>query len=137
MKPLHPAFSIIFFSVLILCSQKSKGQRVNVNVNQAIQTMYIKSGFNNKTYQVNLSLPKTYSEQDSLRYPVLYVLDGKFSFNSFCSIRAVYDLGKEIKDIIIVSIDDSAPQMLTGLQAAITILPRQPFRRLIRFGQKS
>ena len=65
----------------------------------------IKSNFNDKTYELNVSLPKTYSGNDSLHYPVLYVLDGKYSFSSMSSIRAGLDLGKEIKEIIIVSIE--------------------------------
>ena len=108
MRQIRLVFSkIIFFAVLSLCLQKSNGQGSNSNAIRVTKTHYIKSGFNNKTYQLNVSLPKTYSEQDTLHYPVLYVLDGKFSFNSFCSIREVFDLGKEIKQIIIVSIDDS------------------------------
>jgi len=61
-----------------------------------------------KTYQLYVSLPKSYSVADTLRYPVLYVLDGKFSFPSFSSIREVMDLAKEIKDVIIVAIGDSS-----------------------------
>lgn len=65
----------------------------------------IKSNFNDKTYELNVSLPNSYSANDSLHYPVLYVLDGKYSFSSMSSIRAGLDLGKEIKEIIIVSIE--------------------------------
>jgi predicted alpha/beta superfamily hydrolase len=65
----------------------------------------IKSNFNDKTYELDVSLPKSYSRNDSLHYPVLYVLDGKYSFGSMSSIRAGLDLGKEIKEIIIVSIE--------------------------------
>lgn len=60
-----------------------------------------------KFYQLHVSLPKNYSSVDTIHYPVLYVLDGKFSFTSFHSIREVLDLGKEIKDVIIVAIDNS------------------------------
>lgn len=65
----------------------------------------ITSSFNHKAYQLNVSLPKSYSRLDTLHYPVLYVLDGKFSYQSFNSIRDVLDLAKEIKDVIIVSIE--------------------------------
>jgi predicted alpha/beta superfamily hydrolase len=99
--------NIIFFATLNLYSDKSKGQSLNLTKIHATKIHSIKSGFNNKTYQVNVSLPKTYSEQDTLHYPVLYILDGRFSFNSMSSIREGLDLGKEIKDIIIVSIDVS------------------------------
>jgi predicted alpha/beta superfamily hydrolase len=65
----------------------------------------VKSNFNGKSYQLNVSLPKSYSKLDTLHYPVLYVLDGKFSYHSFNSIREVLDLAREIKDVIIVAIE--------------------------------
>jgi predicted alpha/beta superfamily hydrolase len=99
--------NIILLAILILCSEKSKGQNLYPAPIREIKTHSIKSAFNHKTYQLCVSLPKNYSEQDTLHYPVLYVLDGKFSFNGMGSIRDVLDLGKEIKDIIIVSIEDS------------------------------
>lgn len=99
--------NIVFIAVLSLCSEKLKGQSLPTE-NQLTKGHSIKSGFNGKTYQLWVSLPKKYSQQDSLHYPVLYVLDGKFSFTSMTSIRDVLDLGKEIKDIIIVSIDISS-----------------------------
>ena len=99
--------NIVIFAMSGLCSKKSEGQALNTTAIQATTPHNIKSRFNSKTYQLYVSLPKKYSEQDSLRYPVLYVLDGKFSFKSMSSIREVLDLGKEIKDIIIVSVDDS------------------------------
>jgi uncharacterized protein len=98
----------VFISMLSLDKEVAQGQDLNPNASQVTKKHIIKSGFNDKTYQLYVSLPKKYSEQDTLHYPVLYVLDGKFSFNSMSSIRAVLDLGKEIKDIIIVAIDDSS-----------------------------
>ncbi len=65
----------------------------------------VKSAYNGKAYRLNVSLPKTYSGLDTLRYPVLYVLDGKYSYQSFKSIREVLDLAREIEDVIIVSIE--------------------------------
>jgi len=97
--------NIIFFAILSVCSETSMGQSIHPTETQLTKGHSIKSGFNNKTYQLWISLPKKYSEKDTLRYPVLYVLDGKFSFNSMTSIRDLLELGKEIKDIIIVSID--------------------------------
>jgi len=99
--------NIVLLVVLSLSSEQSKGQSLQPAESQFTKGHSIKSGFNGKTYQLWVSLPKKYSAQDSLRYPVLYVLDGKFSFTSMSSIRDVLDLGKEVKDIIIVSIDFS------------------------------
>lgn len=78
---------------------------VNAQCFENTNSHLIKSNFNDKTYELNVSLPKKYSDQDSTHYPVLFVLDGKYSFNSMSSIRDGLDLGKEIKDIIIVSIE--------------------------------
>lgn len=89
--------SIIYCAIIFIGTTNSYAQIKNEHI--------IKSSFNNKSYQVIVSLPKSYSKLDTLRYPVLYVLDGKFSYQSFNSIREVLDLGKEIKDVIIVSID--------------------------------
>ena len=69
------------------------------------KAFYVKSGYNKKTYELKVSLPLKYSDKDSVRYPVLYVLDGKYSFGSMNSIREGLDLGNEIKNIIIVSIE--------------------------------
>jgi uncharacterized protein len=96
---------IILFAIWGLCSEKSVGQSTNTNGIQTTTKHIIKSEFNDKSYELMVSLPKKYSEQDTFHYPVLYVLDGKYSFNSMSSIREGFDLGKEIKDIIIVSID--------------------------------
>jgi predicted alpha/beta superfamily hydrolase len=103
MKRINSMISgIIFCASVFLSIANSFAQSKNPNEH------IIKSGFNNKSYQLYVSLPKTYSKSDTLHYPVLYVLDGRFSYASFNSIREVLDLGKEIKDVIIVAIDDSS-----------------------------
>lgn len=99
---------VIFCAVIFLSTPKSFGQIKSPNVLETTKGHIIKSGFNSKSYQLYVSLPKKYSTADTLHYPVLYVLDGKFSFTSFYSIREVLDLGKEIKDVIIVAIADSS-----------------------------
>jgi predicted alpha/beta superfamily hydrolase len=108
MKRTHLMISIaIFFVAISLSTPNSFAQGKAPKVVGTAKGNIIKSSFNNKTYRLYVSLPKTYSNLDTLHYPVLYVLDGKFSFTSFHSIREVLDLGKEIKEIIIVAIADS------------------------------
>lgn len=68
---------------------------------QHIHTIH--SEFTDKTYQVKVSLPKSYSDQDKTTYPVFYALDGNASYNTLTSIRDIFE--KDLKDIIIVSID--------------------------------
>ncbi len=98
---------IIFCVAFFFNTPGSYAQGKNPNTTGTANGHIIKSNFNNKTYKLYVSLPKTYSNRDTSHYPVLYVLDGKFSYTSFHSIREVLDLGKEIKDIIIVAIADN------------------------------
>lgn len=101
MKPITSVIlRIAFFCTSIFLSTVSSfAQSKNLSEHS------IKSSFNNKTYVMYVSLPKGYSKLDTLHYPVLYVLDGKYSYQSFNSIREVLDLAREIKDIIIVAIE--------------------------------
>ncbi len=97
----------VCFITLFLNTRESFGQSENINELSTTKGHIIRSGFNNKTYRLYVSLPKHYYASDTIHYPVLYVLDGKFSFTAFQAIREVLDLGKEIKEVIIVAIADS------------------------------
>lgn len=90
---------------LVFCVAFFLGTANSYAQNKISNEHIIQSNFNGKSYQLNVSLPKSYSKLDTLRYPVLYVLDGKFSYQSFNSIREVLDLAREIKDVIIVAIE--------------------------------
>ncbi len=57
-----------------------------------------------KDYQLYISFPSGYSTKDTIKYPVLYVLDGSISFPLFKSSREAMDLGKELEGVIIVGI---------------------------------
>jgi predicted alpha/beta superfamily hydrolase len=63
------------------------------------------SGFNKKAYRLNVLLPAAYSAKDTLRYPVLYVLDGDYSAGLFQSTLSIFSLAPELKDVIVVTID--------------------------------
>lgn len=94
---LKSAISIPAFILLLSCS-RSMGQSLE-------KARELVSGFNHKTYRVNVALPRNYSPSDTVHYPVLYVLDGRYNFTSFSSVRDILDLAREVKDIIIVGID--------------------------------
>lgn len=100
MKKFQSLVSAIIYLAAIFFSAAGSSARA-----QEANAHMVKSGFNGKSYQLQISLPRTYSKLDTLRYPVLYVLDGRFSYQSFHSIREVLDLARELKDIIIVSIE--------------------------------
>lgn len=57
-----------------------------------------------KDYQLYISFPKGYSTKDTIKYPVLFVLDGKSSFPVFKSVRESMDIDKELDSLIIVGI---------------------------------
>ncbi len=92
-------------ALLLLKSIASFGQEI-VTPQVTESTAYvIQSGINKKKYVVTVLLPKSYSVSDSIKYPALYVLDGKYSTTSFYGIKENFALGKEVKDIIFVTID--------------------------------
>lgn len=63
------------------------------------------SDFNKKEYQLKILLPAKYSASDTLRYPVLYVLDGNYSTNLFQSTLDLFSMAPELQQVIIVTID--------------------------------
>jgi predicted alpha/beta superfamily hydrolase len=94
--------SIVFCASNLLSTANSFAQNSNSN------KYFIKSTFNNKTYELQVSLPKNYTQKDTLRYPVLYILDGRVSFTPMNSTRGTLEFGREVKDFIMVAIDDSS-----------------------------
>lgn len=94
-----------FIATLGFQSKNVNAQTGNQNETNTVEKHQISSTFNHKTYELMVSLPKSYTVNNSQRYPVLYVLDGKYSFTSISSVRDMMDLGKELKDIIIVAIE--------------------------------
>ena len=57
-----------------------------------------------KEYQLYISFPASYSANDSLFYPVLYVLDGAYSFPTFNLINRRLSARRMIQDVVIVGI---------------------------------
>ncbi|HNP21095.1 MAG TPA: alpha/beta hydrolase-fold protein [Panacibacter sp.] len=105
MKQIRLKTSLLTSAYLILTVTLSHGQNTVFPVLRDMKEHIITSSFNSKKYQLDVLLPKNYQRTDTFRYPVLYVLDGKYSFTSFYSIASLLDLGKEISDFIIVAID--------------------------------
>lgn len=96
-----PNLLFITFSFLIFCnplfSQKLDPKRRDFFKPDHI----IKSEITNKEYLIHMSFPKNYSIQDSITYPVLYVLDGKSTFGYF---ESKYIDSEKIEDVILVGI---------------------------------
>ena len=99
--------SFLLASLAMLVVTTGTGQPATTGYMLSIKGHSLNSGLTKKSYQLYVSLPKSYSDVDTVRYPVLYVLDGKYAFPSFSAIREVMDLGKELEEVIIVAIADS------------------------------
>lgn len=116
--------SMLFFAALLLLnSVQSFGQETVASQVVLSKAWVIKSGVSKKEYLVNVMLPKNYSASDSIKYPVLYVLDGKYSTTSFYALKENFGLGKEVTDIIFVTIDanvKSEPEWLTNRYTDLT-----------------
>ena len=98
--------SVLFFTtVLLLNNVPLFGQRTVASQVVSSKAWVIKSSVNKKEYLVNVMLPKNYSASDTIKYPVLYVLDGKYSTTSFYALKENFALGKEFTNIIFVTID--------------------------------
>lgn len=55
-------------------------------------------------YELFVSLPQSYSAKDTVKYPVLYVLDGNFMFPVMNSFQKLLSEIREIREVIVVGI---------------------------------
>lgn len=105
MKKLLVNAKILCIFLTGLSSVPVVGQTDGLPGSHEIKTHIIQSGFSKKEYCIHVLLPKNYSIVDTIKYPVLYALDGRFSTVLFYSMIETFALGKEVKDLIIVTID--------------------------------
>jgi predicted alpha/beta superfamily hydrolase len=104
MKKNIASIAIVFF---LLLSGEAIGQNLAPVDMLTVKGHYIHSANNGKTYQLFVILPDKYSPKDTTHYPVLYVLDGYYSFPLVYATRRALGLGGQIENVIIVSIADS------------------------------
>jgi predicted alpha/beta superfamily hydrolase len=57
-----------------------------------------------KEYQLYISFPKSYSTNDTISYPVLYVLDGRYSYPFFKGVQNLMSPSEALEEVIIVGI---------------------------------
>jgi predicted alpha/beta superfamily hydrolase len=57
-----------------------------------------------KEYQLYISFPKSYSTNDTISYPVLYVLDGHYSYPFFKGVQNLMNPSEALEEVIIVGI---------------------------------
>lgn len=95
---------VLTAALLLICSAFSFGQKLEPKERIIEPDHIISSTIMGKDYQLYISFPKSYSTKDTINYPVLYVLDGAYSFPQFQSSQLAMGLGNELEDVIIVGI---------------------------------
>jgi uncharacterized protein len=70
----------------------------------ASQQHDLQSHITGRDYRLFVALPEGYTAADSLRYPVLYLLDGNHSFPLAVSALRFLRIGREVPDMIIVGV---------------------------------
>lgn len=95
---------IITYAMLLLISMYMSTVLVSAQVKNT-DTPKMVSGYNKKEYQLKVLLPAKYDLSDTLRYPVLYVLDGDYATGMFQSTLQLFSLAPELQEVIIVTID--------------------------------
>ena len=96
-----PKLLFITFSLLIVCNPLFS-QKLDPKGRDSFKPDHIiKSEITDKDYFIHMSFPKNYSIQDSITYPVLYVLDGKSTYGYF---ESSYIDFEKIEDVILVGI---------------------------------
>jgi len=104
-KPLNLALTTI---LIFIFSNSLFGQKLEPKERLTEPDHTITSKIMGKDYQLYISFPKSYTTKDTIMYPVLYVLDGKGSFESFKSVHRYLTFGNTLgigfEDVIIVGI---------------------------------
>lgn len=95
----------LFLTVLLFISSSSLfGQKLQPKKKILESDTTITSKIMGKDYQLYISFPRSYSIKDTVKYPVLYLLDGRIFFPIIKSAREAMDLGGELEQVIIVGI---------------------------------
>ena len=100
-----PVVNLFFIMLFNLSVSWLNGQTDAWPALTGVKTHLIKSSQNKKEYRLQVLLPTNYTEADSTRYPVLYVLDGEYSTLLFYSVIKTFSLAPEVNDVIVVTID--------------------------------
>jgi len=94
-----------FLTVLLFISSSSLiGQKLQPKKKILEADTTISSKIMGKDYQLYISFPSGYSINDTVKYPVLYLLDGRQFFPIIKSAREALDFGGELEQVIIVGI---------------------------------
>ncbi|MEE9430958.1 MAG: alpha/beta hydrolase-fold protein [Melioribacteraceae bacterium] len=103
-KPLN----FVLTTVLVLVfSNSSFSQKLEPKERSLEPDHTITSKVLEKEFELFISFPKNYTTKDTINYPVLYVLDGKFTFRAFKGAQQYLSIDGTIEDVIIVGINSN------------------------------
>lgn len=97
---------LLFINRIIAFAQKSKTKKITIEPDTTTVSKIM-----GKDYQLFLSFPKDYSNNDAIKYPVLYVLDGSDSLTLIKSIREEIDVDSALEDILIVGLSSGLDEV--------------------------
>jgi predicted alpha/beta superfamily hydrolase len=96
--------AILTTMIFLVFSPIALGQKLAPKERVTEPDHTITSKIMDKEYQLYISFPKSYSTKDTISYPVLYVLDGHFSYHLFKGVQNLLTTDKAIEEVIIVGI---------------------------------
>lgn len=101
----HPTIQNFLLIILFFISSTSLfGQKLEPKKRVLEPDTTISSKIMGKDFQLYISFPGGYSIKDTTKYPVLYLLDGRYFFPIIKSARETMDFGNELEKVIIVGI---------------------------------
>jgi predicted alpha/beta superfamily hydrolase len=96
--------AILTTMILLVFSSSALGQKLAPKERVTEPDHTITSKIMDKEYQLYISFPKSYSTKDTISYPVLYVLDGYYSYPFFKGVQNLMNPSEELEEVIIVGI---------------------------------
>lgn len=124
MKLLKPIIFLLISIFFAFCSnlfgQKLEPKERILEADHTISSKIMKID-----YQLYISFPDSYSSQDTISYPVLYVLDGKYMFSITNGTRVNLDFENKIEDVIIVGIGSGIDDQSWQINRTFEYTPSQ------------
>jgi predicted alpha/beta superfamily hydrolase len=120
------AFGLSLFSGAAAPAFAQQPQKVELPGSE-LHTITARNGMK---YEIYVAFPLQYDPKSAEKYPVLYLVDGRGLFPMVSVQEQLLSLEQEIKPMILVGIDVSAPNLIEGSSQRFTNLP--PTRDLKR-----
>jgi uncharacterized protein len=112
----HTKMYLFFLSVfLLLIPFTHYAQNRYMSPFPKTETHALLANANGKEYRLFVSLPESYNENDTIRYPVLYLLDGNPFFSLLQSMQHFFVTGEEMPEMIVVGIGYPVKNVLESM----------------------